>query len=221
MSGLLRDQSTHVTTYPVQSWLTHAVPWHRAVAMRLVAVAALLGSLTAGCTGNGFAPATDRFRELPRICDLVSPATASRVIGVGYKRDAIAVETTGYCLWTYRDLGSEGARPFERALSLHVSLHRSMTRRSGADGALEELGRLSKDASGQFAPAPGVGEHAVRSTSGGSINYIIVVDNLNLKMTFSGRDMDAEGKLVAIPGKQAVSSSFEVAREIVHNLELG
>ncbi|MEV0704992.1 hypothetical protein AB0I53_44725 [Saccharopolyspora sp. NPDC050389] len=121
-------------------------------------VAVLLGALAAGCTGNpGLDSENDRFKALPQICDLVSPQTATQMIGERYQTGTIAVETGGYCLWTYRDLGSEGARPLERKLSLHASLHRSNDEMSGAGGALEELDRLSENSPNGFERVLGFG----------------------------------------------------------------
>ncbi|TDD41643.1 hypothetical protein [Saccharopolyspora elongata] len=186
--------------------------------LRWTAVAVLLGALVAGCAGNpGLDPENDRFKALPQICDLVSPQTAIQVIGERYQTGAIAVETGGYCLWTYRDLGSEGARALERKLSLHVSLHRSTDSRSGADGALEELDRLSRSSSNRFERVLGVGEYAVRSTTSDGVEYIIVVGNLNLKMLFTGRDVDAAGNTGPIPQAQAVEQAAVLAREVGAN----
>ncbi|MBB5159079.1 hypothetical protein [Saccharopolyspora phatthalungensis] len=183
--------------------------------LRRVVVLASLGLLAAGCAGNpNLNPAIDRYKALPRICDLVSPTTAGRLIGESYTTDTFSVETTGYCAWTYRDLGSEGAHPLERRLSLHVSLHRSSDTRSGSDGALEELDRLSEDSPNNFERVLGVGEYAVRSKTPKGVDYIIVVGNLNLKMEFSGRDVDAAGSMARIPRDQAVERAHVLAREI-------
>ncbi|PKW15402.1 hypothetical protein [Saccharopolyspora spinosa] len=185
---------------------------------RSVAVMTLMGLLVAGCAGNpGFDPDDDRFKVLPQICDLVSPVMAGQLIGTPYETDTIAVETTGYCSWTYRDLGSEGAHPLERKLSLHVSLHRSNDARSGANGALEELDRLSGDSPNHFERVLGFGEYAVRSNTSEGVDYIIVVGNLNLKMSFAGVDVDAAGNTTPIPPGQAVEPAAVFAREIAAN----
>ncbi|MBB5156077.1 hypothetical protein [Saccharopolyspora phatthalungensis] len=108
--------------------------------LRRMGVLASVGLLAAGCGGNSnLDPAHDRYKALPRICDLVSPATASRVIGASLQTDALSVETTGYCAWTYRDLGSEGAHPLERRLSLHVSLTAAVKRDPVPMGRWREL----------------------------------------------------------------------------------
>ncbi|MEU6261774.1 hypothetical protein [Saccharopolyspora shandongensis] len=182
---------------------------------RRVAVTALLGVHAAGCTGNpGLDPENDRFKALPQICDLVSPQTATQMIGERYQTGTIAVETGGYCLWTSRDLGSGGTRPLERKLSLHASLHRSNDSMSGADGALEELDRLSEGSPNGFERALGIGEYAVRSTTGDGVDYIIVVGNLNLKMGFAGRDVDAAGDTTPMPREQAAEKAQILAHEI-------
>ncbi|WP_223838588.1 hypothetical protein [Saccharopolyspora pogona] len=186
--------------------------------MRLRVVAALPGLLLAtGCAAGGSAPEHDRFTELPQVCDLIPPETASRLIGTQYKTDTIAVETGGYCSWTHRDLESEGTRPLERKLSLHVNLHRSNRAISGADGALGELDRLSADSPNHFERVLGFGEYAVRSDTSNGVDYIIVVGNLNLKMAFTGRDIDAAGNTTPIPREQAVEQAEVFAREIAAN----
>ncbi|MBB5156434.1 hypothetical protein [Saccharopolyspora phatthalungensis] len=186
--------------------------------LRRVVVLASLGLLAAGCAGNpNLDPAHDRYKALPRICDLVSPATASRVIGTSLQTDALSVETTGYCAWTYRDLGSEGAHAMERRLSLHVSLHRSSDTRSGSDGALEELDRLSEDSPNHFERVLGFGEYAVRSITPGGVDYIIVVGNLNLKVGYSGRDVDSAGRMAPMPREQAAEQAEVLAREVAAN----
>ncbi|MBB5159101.1 hypothetical protein [Saccharopolyspora phatthalungensis] len=183
-----------------------------------VVVLASLGLLAAGCGENSnLDPVHDRYKALPWICDLVSPATASRVIGASLQTDALSVETTGYCAWTYRDLGSEGAHPLERRLSLHVSLHRSSDTRSGSDGALEELDRLSEDSPNDFERVLGFGEYTVRSTTTDGVDYIIVVGNLNLKMGYSGRDVDAAGRMAPMPRDQATQQAEVLAREVAAN----
>ncbi|MGI8307167.1 hypothetical protein [Saccharopolyspora hattusasensis] len=183
--------------------------------LRRVAVTASLSLLAAGCAGNpGLDPENDRFKALPPLCDLVSPTTAGQLVGASFKTDTITVETGGYCSWTYRDLESEGTRPLERKLSLHAGLHRSNDAMSGADGALAELDRLSEDSPNGFERVLGFGEYAVRSTTGDGVDYIIVVGNLNLKMGFTGCDVDAAGNTTPIPREQAAEKAQILAREI-------
>ncbi|MEV5544194.1 hypothetical protein AB0L13_46130 [Saccharopolyspora shandongensis] len=188
------------------------------LARRVAATALLLSVLAAGCTGNpGQVPENDRFKALPQLCDLVSPATAGQLIGASFKTDTITVETGGYCSWTYRDLATEGPHPLERKLSLHASLHRRNDSMSGADGALEELDRLSEDSPNGFERVLGFGEYAVRSELRDGVDYIIVVGNLNLKMGFAGRDVDAAGNTTPMPGEQAAETAESLAREIAAN----
>ncbi|MGW5789207.1 hypothetical protein ACWEV3_01250 [Saccharopolyspora sp. NPDC003752] len=85
---------------------------------------ALTVLLATGCA-EAPGPADDRFTALPRVCDLISPETARQVRGEPVQIKTLRVGTTGYCLWTFRDMATEGPHPLERVASLHVSLHRS------------------------------------------------------------------------------------------------
>ncbi|WP_093267522.1 hypothetical protein [Saccharopolyspora shandongensis] len=176
---------------------------------------ALTALLAAGCA-EAPDPADDRFKALPRLCDLISPETVRQVLGEPVEIKTVQVETTGYCLWTFRDLATEGPHPLERVASLHATLHRSTARRFGTAAASEELQRLTQASAQPYEHVEDVGDDAMRRTMPDGADYVIVVHNLNIKLWVVGRDViDTSGTVVPIPMRQTGSAASRLAGEVV------
>lgn len=182
-----------------------------------MAAVGVLGIAAVSCGNNaGLDPEYDRFKAMPDMCSLLSEQIVTDTLGGQPEVKPSGGGQVGSCAWSYtnNELTPDGS--YHRIISLNGSLFRGDGSTSGADKAFHELERIQRDSPTKLEQSPGIGERAIKGQTRKTVDYIIVIGNLNLQLSYENVDLRAENQTAPPPqtNQQAQALASEIAKKV-------